>query len=180
MYINLLLGVLFVVAVIMLIRAWWQERRPARELLEEELRRRREREKAPEAAARRLRELGVERLKPVLRAVEDMRNALPENTRFTCMLDEDGLRIELPAAEGRTVTLLVRHRVQAFSLDRGTRGLEEALLEHERFVLSHPEHAGRGESVARDQDECIRMVARELAHELAHEPAHDPAGEPGQ
>ncbi|MFV0423474.1 hypothetical protein [Oleidesulfovibrio sp.] len=166
MYINLLLGVIFLIAVVWLVRAWLQERKPPRLLLEEELRRKHERQKAPEETVKLLREMSLQRLRPVLQAAEDMREALPASRRFTAMLSDEGLLITLPEKNGEKPVLLVRHRVQIVPLAGGKEALEAALKDGERFVLSRPGHEGWGEMTAYDQDECIRMVARELANFL--------------
>ncbi len=163
MYINLIVGALFIWGLLMLVQSLWRKHKPARNNLRAELRREQRRTKLLAGAEQRLRELEQERLQPVFAAVQDMQEALPEGQHIECELATNGLTIRLQGEGAQVEGLHIRYRAQAVSLGDTGGGLA---ADQEYYTLSYLGRPDEERLVSFDQDECIHMIARELARLL--------------
>lgn len=128
MYVNLILGAVALVVVWLylkklLVKDDTLTESPAR-LLEKELAKRREREEERNRAFERLRESAAVRMRPVVSAMEELRDALPEKARNTLSWEDSGdallirMREGTPEEGGGAVSLQVAWRMPEIDLRR--------------------------------------------------------------
>ncbi|MBG0776916.1 MAG: hypothetical protein H0S85_10855 [Desulfovibrionaceae bacterium] len=149
MYVNLILGVLFVYLVFRLGRRWARREGSPRTVLREEMERERALRASAAEGARRVRELSAKQLGPVLAAFAEMRAELDDPAAFEFEEDEG----EIFARVGQSAWKL---RFEPAQID-----LEApASLTDGLFILE----AGDGaREVLRDVDAVVRHFARILA-----------------
>ena len=158
MYINIIVGIIFIVLVVWIARDFWQSRKSPTTIMEEELHKRKERQEAIAANLERLRETESKALEPVLRAVTEMNAALPQAKQFTIENNDDGIAIIF---ENSYVS--VTRRVAEFSLDGSAHDFSAeaaATIYIERRDLDDNLIMRRETS---GEEEAIRLIAAEIA-----------------
>lgn len=177
MYINLLLGAVALVVLWLYLRKMLVKEDTLREapadMLEKEVARRRAREAATARAFERLRDIGKERMRPVVRAVAEMRSAMPRTAgighgkaRRELNWDDEGDTLHLHIRESESAedvaSLSVSWRVP--DLD-----LREAALpggEPAGVYILRRSGAG-GEERAENLENCVRAITSFIVDHMA-------------
>lgn len=181
MYINLLFGIIFLLALIFFIQSWRGKNQKPRDLLAQELELRQQKESAPPFSAARLHAIEKERLSIILRAAEDMNGSLEPQQRFQIALSavqkehgaapsplgaESGFELTLHLESG---TLVVTERLLSVPLYDEKEALEDSLNEDERFFLQFTDKDGtkHAQEKVNSPDDCVHRMAQIVADSLA-------------
>ena len=163
MYINIIVGIIFIVLVVWIVRDFWQSRKSPATIMEEELHKRKERQENIAANLEWLRETESKVLEPVLEAVKEMRATLPDAQRFAVENNNDGIAIIF-----EKTYVAVTHRVSDFSIDGSAQDFSSQVASSQIIVIERMDAEGnliiRRE--ASSEEEAIRLIAAEIATAL--------------
>lgn len=160
MYINILVGIVFIALVVWIIRDFVHRRKSPARIMEDELNQRRERQEQVTANLERLRDIGVKKLKSVRKALEEMNAALPESQRFTIENNRDSVAVIF-----EKTYVEITHQLTQFSLSGNEQDFSDDVAMHQRFVIESKN--AQGDVVrsreAETEEEAIRLIAKEIA-----------------
>ncbi|SIO19230.1 hypothetical protein [Halodesulfovibrio marinisediminis] len=161
MYINLIVGIIFIVLVVWIVKDFLKSLKSPARIMEDELSQRREKQEQVAANIERLRETGIKKLVPVRRAVEEMNAALPEGKQFVIENNRDNVVIVFEKAYVK-----ITHRLTQFSLSGSEQDFDDDVVKHQRFVLERKDEHGDvvTSREADTEEEAIRLIAREIAN----------------
>ncbi|OBQ56223.1 hypothetical protein [Halodesulfovibrio spirochaetisodalis] len=160
MYINILVGIIVIVLVVWIVRDFLASLKSPARIMKDELEQRRERQEQVAANIERLRETGSKKMRPVLRALKEMNEALPEEKRFTLENNHDTVAIIFEKSY-----VEITYRLTQFSLQGDAQDFSDDIQSHQSFVIERKDAEGHviASREAVTEEETIRLVAREIA-----------------
>lgn len=161
MYINILVGIVFVVLVVWIVKDFLNSLKSPARIMEDELTQRREKQEQVAANLVRIRETGVKKLVPVKQALEEMNAALPEEKRFSIENNSDSVAIIF-----EKTYVEVTHRLTQFSLSGSEQDFSDDVAMHQSFVVERKDEHGDviTSREVETEEETIRLIAREIAN----------------
>lgn len=160
MYINIFIGIIFIVLVVWIVRDFLASLKSPARIMKDELTLRREKHEQVSANIERLRETGVKKLVPVARALQEMNEALPKEKRFTVENNHDTVAIIFEKSY-----VEVTHRLTQFSLSGNEQDFTDDVEAHQTFIIERKDAEGNVITIreAVTEEETIRLIAREIA-----------------
>lgn len=160
MYINIIVGLIFIILVGWIARDFMRSLKSPARIMKDELEQRRERQEQTAANIERLRGTGVKKLIPVRAAIEEMKGALPKEKQFTVENNDDSVEIVFEKSY-----VEVTHRLTQFTLDGTAQDFSDDVAMYQSFVIERKDLDGdliiRREAAT--EEEAIRLIAREIA-----------------
>ena len=160
MYINIIVGLIFIILVWWIARDFIQSLKSPARIMKDELNQRRERQEQTAANIERLRGTGLKKLTPVRAAIEEMKGALPKDKQFTVENNDDSVEIIFEKSY-----VEVTHRLTQFTLDGSAQDFSDDVAMYQSFVIERRDLEGnliiRREAAT--EEEAIRLIAREIA-----------------
>jgi len=160
MYINIIIGIVFIVLVVMVVKDFWNRLKSPAKIMEDELKQRREQQEQVAANIERLRETGLKNLIPVQQAITEMNDALPEAKQFA--VDNSDTKILVVFEK---TYLEISHQLTQFSLHGNEQDFSDDIAMHQSFIIEHKDEQGNviTRREADSEEEAIRIIAREIA-----------------
>ncbi|MEZ0576311.1 hypothetical protein [Halodesulfovibrio aestuarii] len=161
MYINILVGIVFVVLVVWIVRDFLNRLKSPAKIMEDELKQRRKKQEQIAANIERLRETGMKKLIPVKQALEEMNAALPEEKQFTIENNRDSVAIIFEKSY-----VEITHRLTQFSIRGNEQDFSDDVAMHQSFVIECKDEDGNVITThqAATEEETIRLIAREIVN----------------
>ncbi|KAF1073968.1 hypothetical protein MKHDV_03129 [Halodesulfovibrio sp. MK-HDV] len=161
MYINILVGIVFIALVVWIVRNFLHSLKSPARIMEDELNQRRKKQEQISANLERIRDTGVKKLIPVNQALEEMNAALPEEKRFTIENNRDSVAIIF-----EKTYVEITHRLTQFSLSGSEQDFSDDVSMHQSFLVERKDEHGDviTSREAETEEETIRIIAREIAN----------------
>lgn len=160
---NAIAGILFIYVMYRLIKAIYIAYKSPKKILNDAIEDEKERKERINANIKSLKEISQGKMVPVVKAVEEMRESLPEEKRFQYGFEDAKLHIEINSMEYD-----VFFHVDEIILDGASHELHAASTESDKYIVI-PSDSQRLEMTGKDN--VIKYLAREIAKHI--EPAQE-------
>ncbi len=155
---NAIAGVLFIYIMYRLIKAIYVAYRSPQKILNDAIEDEKERKERINANIISLKEISQGKMVPVVKAVEEMRESLPQGDRFQYGFEDTKLHIEINSMEYE-----VFFHVDEIVLDGASHELRAAYTESDKYIVV-PGGAPRVEITGKDN--VIKYIAKEIAKHI--------------